>query len=82
MGHMSAKRKAIYRKFLIGYLCLLAIPLMILALSLYKGAGSAGLVPGIPVYLVLLGGATYQFSKELRALKRGEQDAPPEELKH
>ncbi|WP_207005735.1 hypothetical protein [Trinickia mobilis] len=69
----SMKRKALYRKFLVGYLCLLAVPLMIMAISLHKGAGLAGLVPGIPIYLVLLGGATYQFIKELRTLKREEQ---------
>lgn len=54
---------------------------MILALSIYKGAGGAGLVPGIPVYLLLLGGATYQFMKELRSLKREEQEAASKESK-
>lgn len=67
------KRRILYRKFFIGYLCLLAVPAMILAFSIYKGAGWTGLVPGIPIYLSLLGGATYQFIKELRALKREEE---------
>ncbi|WP_244813747.1 hypothetical protein [Caballeronia sp. Lep1P3] len=79
MERKSAKRKALYRKFLVGYLCLLAVPLMILGISVSKGAGAAGLVPGIPVYLLVLGGATYQFVKELRALKREEQEATSKE---
>ncbi|WP_175998877.1 hypothetical protein [Burkholderia stabilis] len=74
MRSISEKRKILYRKFLIGYLCLLGVPLMILALSIRKGAGWAGLVPGIPIYLTLLSTATYQFIKELRALKRESED--------
>ena len=75
MRHVSLKSMALYRKFLIGYFCLAAIPLMILALSVYKGAGWAGLAPGIPIYLTLLGAATYQFIKELRALKQEEGES-------
>ncbi|CAB3755760.1 hypothetical protein LMG29739_02284 [Paraburkholderia solisilvae] len=69
MNEMTTKRKVLYRKYLFGYLCLLGFPIMILALSLSKGAGIAGLVPGIPFYVLVLGGATYKFIKELRALK-------------
>lgn len=69
----ARKRKALYRKFLIGYLSLLGVPAVFLAFSIYKGAGWAGIVPGVPVYLTLLGAATYQFVKELRALKQREE---------
>ncbi|WP_414448371.1 hypothetical protein AB4851_03065 [Burkholderia sp. 22PA0099] len=70
----SPKRREIYRKFIFGYTSLSSIPLIILAISIYKNAGGAGLVPGIPIYLVLFGGATYQFAKELRALKNEEKE--------
>ncbi|VVE58685.1 hypothetical protein PHO31112_05360 [Pandoraea horticolens] len=73
MRRMLEKRKALYRKFAVGSLCLLTIPALILLLSIYKGAGGAGLVPGIPIYLALLGGAIYQFRKELRELKWEEE---------
>ncbi|CAN0624686.1 protein of unknown function [Burkholderia multivorans] len=43
MRYISAKRRVLYRKFAIGYLCLLGIPLMILALSIRKGAVGSGL---------------------------------------
>lgn len=69
----ALRRRALYRKFLMGCLWLIAIPIMFLILSFYKGAGWAGLVPGMPVYLTLLGGATYQFIKEIRALKQEEE---------
>jgi hypothetical protein len=45
-----------------------------LILSISKGAGFSGLAPGIPFYVVVLGGATYQFMKEFRALNKEERE--------
>jgi len=76
MRHISQNRKALYRKFVKGSLCVLGIPLVIVALAIYKGASWwAGLVPGVPIYLILVGGVIYQFIKELRILKREEREA-------
>ncbi|WXK22468.1 hypothetical protein IHE33_02950 [Mycetohabitans endofungorum] len=72
---VSKKRKLLYQRFFLGFACLLAIPLMVLMVSLAKGAGWKPLVPGLPIYLTLLGGAIYQLVKELRAMRREEQEA-------
>lgn len=78
MRFLSKKYKDLYRKFFVGCLCLAGIPLMILVISIKKGAGWAGLVPGIPVYVTLAGAAIYQFIKEFRALRQEEGDPPPD----
>jgi hypothetical protein len=75
MNIIFKKRKALYRKFLLGYVCLAAIPVMVLLVSYSKGAGWRPLLPGLPIYVTLFIGATYQFFKELRALKRDERSA-------
>jgi hypothetical protein len=75
METLSKKRRMLYRKFLIGYVCLTAIPVMVLMVSYSKGAGWRPLLPGLPIYATLFIGATYQFVKELRALKREERGA-------
>jgi hypothetical protein len=81
MEVVSKKRRLLYQRFLLGFSCLLAIPLMVVMVSLAKGAGWKPLVPGLPIYLTLFGGAIYQFVKELRALKREEQEVESSEKK-
>jgi hypothetical protein len=69
------KKRQLMRRFAIGYASLLSLPLLALVFSLSQGAGWKPMLVGSPALLTLFIAATYQFIKELRALKREEQSA-------
>jgi hypothetical protein len=50
------------------------LPFFILFVSLVKGAGWHPVLVGLPAYVTFLGAITYQFTKELRALKYEEHE--------
>lgn len=78
MNYLSKKRRTIYKKFSIGYMCLLCLPLMFLVVSLAKGAGWKPIIGGLPVYVTIFVGITYQLIKELRSVSREERgESPP-----
>lgn len=71
----SVRSKALYRRFAIGYFGILGMVLVALIFSIAQGAGWKPMLVGLPVYLTFFVAVTYQFIKELRALKREEQNA-------
>jgi len=80
MNNFNKKKKLIYRKFFIGYCSFFCIPFFFLSFSLLQGAGWKPIISGIPLYVTIFIGLTYQFIKELRALareERGEPEPPP-----
>ena len=45
-----------------------------LVISVSHGAGWRPVLAGMPLYVILFGGVTYQLIKELRALKNAERE--------
>lgn len=74
---MTPRRKKLFLKFLIGYFGCLSLPLLALAFSIAQGASWRPILAGLPVYLTIFVGITYQFAKELRSLSREERGEPP-----
>ncbi|WJF90289.1 hypothetical protein QS306_00950 [Paraburkholderia bonniea] len=74
MTQLERKRN-VYRRAAIAYAAVAALPLFILCVSLFKGAGWHPMLIGWPAYLTFLAAVTYQFIKELKALKRDETGA-------
>jgi hypothetical protein len=62
--------QSITRRYLRAYLSLLGIISTFVGVSLIKGAGWKPALAGLPLYLIVFGGITYQLIKELRALKQ------------
>ena len=73
----DSKRKSLYRRFAIGYFGILGMILVALTFSVAQGAGWKPIIVGAPVYVTFLVAVTYQFIKELRALRQKEQEAEP-----
>jgi hypothetical protein len=71
----TPKTKSLYKRFAIAYSGILGMVLVALGFSIAQGAGWKPVLVGLPVYLTFFVVVTYQFMKELRALKREEQDA-------
>ena len=69
-------RKNIYRRAAIAYLALFGLPGVILAFSWAKGAGWKPVLAGLPVMLTIFASITYQFVKELRAVRSKEGKEP------
>jgi hypothetical protein len=69
----ALKRKALFRRLAVGYLGVLGMIVVALFFSLTQGAGWKPVLTGVPVYLIFFAAITYQFIKELRALKREEE---------
>jgi hypothetical protein len=69
------KQRSVYRRAAIAFAAACTLPLFILCISLVKGAGWRPVLVGLPAYLTFFGAITYQFIKELRALKREEEEA-------
>ncbi|RLK28520.1 hypothetical protein C7417_5719 [Cupriavidus plantarum] len=77
MDDISKKRNAVYKKFASGYISLLCLPIMFFVVSLMKGAGWKPIIGGLPVYVTVFVGITYQLIKELRSISREERGEPP-----
>lgn len=69
------RRRGLYRRFAFAYASWLCLPLLVLVFSLAQGGGWKPVMTGSAIYLTFFWGITYQFIKELRALKREEQNA-------
>lgn len=65
-----SQRKALLRRLVIGYLGVLGMVMVALAFSLLQGAGWRPVLTGTPIYLTFFAAITYQFIKELRAMRR------------
>ncbi|WP_076797206.1 MULTISPECIES: hypothetical protein [Burkholderiaceae] len=65
-----SRRFSLYRRAAIAYLAACALPVFILAISIAKGGGWRPMLIGLPAYLTFFAAITYQFFKELRALRR------------
>jgi hypothetical protein len=71
---IADKKRKLIRRFAIGYASLLSLPLLALVFSLSQGAGWKPILVGAPAFLTLMIAATYQLTKELRTLKREEDE--------
>ncbi|CBW74037.1 unnamed protein product [Mycetohabitans rhizoxinica HKI 454] len=69
------KRRKLYRRFAFGYLGILGMILVPLLFSIIQGAGWKPVLTGVPGYLTFFFAVSWQFVKELRALRREEQEA-------
>lgn len=73
---MQTTKRAIFIRFLKAYLSLAAMIVFVLTVSLAKGAGWKIILVGMPLFLVIFGGITYQLIKEIRALRREDSQEP------
>lgn len=69
------KKRSLYRRFAVAYISCLCLPLLVLAFSLAQGGGWKPVLTGSAIYITFLVGITYQFIKELRELKREEDES-------
>ncbi|MCG1054762.1 hypothetical protein KQH49_07245 [Mycetohabitans sp. B5] len=69
------KRRKLYRRFALGYLGILGMILVPLLFSIIQGAGWKSVLAGVPGYLTFFFAVSWQFVKELRALKREKREA-------
>ncbi|WP_414448369.1 hypothetical protein AB4851_03050 [Burkholderia sp. 22PA0099] len=69
-----SKRKKLYRRVAIAYAGVAGMILVGLGFSLAQGAGWKPVLSGGPVYLTFFTAVSYQFIKELRALKQEERE--------
>lgn len=67
---IASDRQIIVKRFIKAYLSLAAMIAFVLIVSLSKGSGWKVIVVGMPLFLTFFAGITFQFGKELRALKR------------
>ena len=67
---VDEERQALYRRFGKAYLSLFAIIGVFVVVSMVQGAGWRPALAGMPLYVTVFGGITYQLIKEIRALKR------------
>ncbi|SAK90660.1 hypothetical protein AWB78_04852 [Caballeronia calidae] len=81
MTEYEIKRKKLVRRFAVGYLGILGMVVVALVFSVAQGAGWKPILVGAPVYLTFFVAVSYQFIKELRSLKREEQEAASKESK-
>ncbi|MCW5300532.1 hypothetical protein DXT88_20385 [Herbaspirillum lusitanum] len=70
---MQVKLKNIIKRALIAYLGGLGTIGVVLAISIGHGSGWRPALAGLPLYVTIFAGITYQLFKEVRALKREEQ---------
>lgn len=64
------QKQALLRRYTKAYLSLAGIIGAFAAVSLAKGAGWKPALAGMPLYVTVFVGITYQLVKELRALRR------------
>ncbi|GAB7539862.1 hypothetical protein [Burkholderia sp. 3C] len=69
-----SKRKKLYQRFAVGYAGVAGMILVGLGASIAQGAGWKPVLVGIPVDLTFFVAVSYQFIKELRALKNEERE--------
>lgn len=63
-------KKVIVRRYRKAYLSVFAVIAVVVVISEAKGSGWRPALAGLPMYVTLFVVVTYQFVKELRALKR------------
>ncbi len=63
---MQEEKQRLVRRFVKGYLSLIAMMVFVLAVSFLKGTGWKILLVGAPLFLTLFIGITYQLAKEMR----------------
>ena len=72
----SSGKARVVKKFVVGYMILLAMPLVVFAVLLFHGlkieVAAKGMLTGAVPFTVLLAAMTYQFIKELRATRLDE----------
>nr|WP_083245617.1 hypothetical protein [Paraburkholderia nodosa] len=67
-GETDLARRRLYKRAVVAYSGGVGMALFVLAISIHHGAGWRPALAGIPLYLTVFGGITYQLIKELRAL--------------
>ncbi|MCG1018698.1 MULTISPECIES: hypothetical protein [Burkholderiaceae] len=72
---LSKKRKNIFKRAAVAYMCAIGIPMVVIIFSFAQGGGWKPVMVGFPVYITIFGSITYQFIKELLALKQEEGEA-------
>lgn len=75
MTEYKVKRRKLVRRFAVGYLGILGMVVVALGFSFAQGAGWKPILVGAPVYLTFFVVVSYQFTKELRALKQSVVDS-------
>ncbi|BFG74301.1 hypothetical protein PTKU46_23340 [Paraburkholderia terrae] len=61
-------RRRLYKRAIMAYSGGAGMVLLALAISIHHGTGWRPALAGMPLYVTVFGGITYQFIKELRAL--------------
>lgn len=74
---LPGRKKAVLKRACLAYACALGIPAVVLTFSYSQGANWKPVLVGLPVYLVIIGSITYQFTKELRSFRREQREGEP-----
>ncbi|MCF7695976.1 hypothetical protein KPG66_07670 [Mycetohabitans sp. B2] len=67
---MRRKKRNIFKRAAVAYMCAIGIPVVVLIFSFAQGDGWKPVIVGFPVYITIFGSITYQFIKELLVLKQ------------
>ncbi|OLL27986.1 hypothetical protein BTH42_29795 [Burkholderia sp. SRS-W-2-2016] len=65
--------KKLILRALIAYAGAIGVVAVALAISVAHGSGWRPALAGVPLYVILFGGVTYQLIKEFRAMKQEER---------
>jgi NhaP-type Na+/H+ or K+/H+ antiporter len=68
------QRKKLIIRALVAYSGVMGVIAVALLISISHGAGWRPAMAGMPLYIILFGGITYQFVKETMILKRRERE--------
>ncbi|WP_455313768.1 hypothetical protein [Caballeronia sp. KNU42] len=74
MNKQGRALKKIIKRAIVAYSAAVGIIALALVISIKHGSGWKPALAGMPLYVTLFVGITYQLIKELRALKREEQE--------
>lgn len=70
----AQQSRKLIRRALIAYTGAIGVVAVALVISTSHGAGWKPAMAGMPLYVILFGGVTYQLIKEFRTLKRKERE--------
>jgi len=70
----AQQSKKLIRRALIAYTGAIGVVVVALVVSISHGAGWKPAMAGMPLYVILFGGITYQLIKEFRTLKRKKRE--------
>lgn len=70
----TKQRTLLVRRYIRAYLSLIGIIAAFVGVSMAQGAGWRPALAGMPLYVILFAGITYQLVKEILALKKLERE--------